>query len=71
MNSNSSYDWVSILQNTIYEYNIKYHRAINYTPVILYTSYNGFNVDSNLAEANSSTNFCQISENGRNEINNF
>lgn len=68
MNNNKTQKWVDILPNIIYEYNIKYNRSINCSPVSLFLNYSGFNVESNLANYNSSINFFMLTEDEKSQI---
>jgi hypothetical protein len=40
--------WCDKLKSIVYEYNIKYNRSINNSPVTELFGYSGFNVDANL-----------------------
>lgn len=64
-------NWVGILKRTVYEYNIKFNRSINNTPVNEMLNYNGFNVEANLFNNNETPNFAALTLEEFEEINNY
>lgn len=63
--------WVELLSGIIYEYNIKYNRAINKSPVQELLGYNGFNVTSNLYLSSETPLLINLSEEEIQEIDDF
>jgi len=68
MRSTNSLNWINILQESVYKYNVQYNRAINSTPTKEFLGIDGFNTEANLANDSNTVSIYNLTPQEEHEI---